>query len=96
LEKLFGVMMSLYRGTPNKGEWIVACLEGAWPKLLGDQLAAVCRPAAFHGAELVIEICDRNWEDAIEHIQPALLEKLRAVTAGEVATLSIKKTDLKK
>ena len=89
-------MMSLCRGTPNKGEWVVACLEGAWPKLLGDSLAAVCRPVAFHRAELVIEICDRNWEDAIEHIKPALLEKLRAVTAGEVATLSIKKSVLKK
>jgi hypothetical protein len=96
LEQLFGVMMSLYRGTPNKGEWVVACLEGAWSKLLGDRLAAVCRPVAFHGAELVIEICDRNWEDAIEHVQPALLEKLRAATAGEVAALSIKKPDLKK
>jgi hypothetical protein len=96
LEQLFGVMLSLNRGTPNKGEWIVACLEGAWPKLLGDRLAAVCRPVACHGAELVIEICDSNWEDAIKHIQPALLEKLRVVTAGEVAALSIKKPDLKK
>jgi hypothetical protein len=78
---------------PNKCEWVVACLEGAWPKLLGERLAAVCRPVAFHGAELVIEICDRNWEDAIENIQPALLEKLRAATAGEIATLSIKKAD---
>jgi hypothetical protein len=89
-------MLSLYRGMPNKSEWVVACLEGAWPKILGDRLAAVCRPVAFHGEELVIEICDHDWEDAIKNIQPALLEKLRAVTSGEVASLSLRKAGFQK
>ena len=92
MEPLFGVMLSLYREMPDKGGWVVACLEGAWTKLLGDRLASICRPVAFHNAELVIEICDRDWEDAVKNVQPALLEKLRAATAGEVASLCIRKT----
>jgi hypothetical protein len=93
LDQLFGVMFSLGRGMPNKSEWVIACLEGAWPKLLGERLAGVCRPVSFRGAELVIEIRGRDWEDAIKNIRPALLEKLRAATAGEIASLSIKVAD---
>jgi hypothetical protein len=83
-------MLSLYRGMPNHGEWIVACLEGAWPKLVGDRLAEICRPVAFQNSELEIEIRDRDWEATVRSIQPELLKKLRIATSGEVASLSIK------
>jgi hypothetical protein len=83
-------MLSLYRGMPNHGDWIVACLEGAWPKLVGDRLAEVCRPVAFKNSELEIEILDRDWEDAVKSVQPELLKKLRTATSGEVTALSIK------
>ncbi len=83
-------MLSLYRGTPNHGEWIVVCLEGAWPKLVGDRLAEICRPVAFHNSELEVEILDPDWEDAVRSIQPELLKKLRTATAGKVAVLSLK------
>jgi hypothetical protein len=93
-------MLALYRGTTSHGEWIVACLEGAWPKLVGDRLAEVCRPVAFQNSELEIEIRDRDWEDAVRSIQPELLKKLRTATSGEVAALSLKNatdsTDSKK
>jgi hypothetical protein len=89
VERLFGTMLSLYRGTPNHGEWIVACLAGAWPKLVGDRLAEVCRPVAYKNSELKIEISDRSWESAVKSIQPELLEKLRTATSGEVTALSI-------
>jgi hypothetical protein len=84
-------MLSLFRGTPDNGDWIVACLEGAWPKLLGDRLAAVCRPVSFKGAELVIQIADRGWEDAVTNLQPELLKKLRDATDGKILSLSIAK-----
>jgi hypothetical protein len=84
LEKLFGVLFSLYRGTPNHGEWVVACLRGAWPKLLGDRLAAVCEPASFDGSTLVVKILDPQWEEAVRSVRPELLKKLRSATAGEV------------
>jgi hypothetical protein len=91
LDQIFGVSLSLFRGTPDNGEWIVACLEGAWPKLLGDRLAAACRPLSFKGAELVIEILDRDWEDAVKNLQPELLKKLRMATDGKISALSITK-----
>jgi hypothetical protein len=90
LERLFGAMMSLYRGMPAHDEWIVACLEGAWPKLVGDRLAEICRPVAFKNSQLEIEIRDRNWDVAVRSIQPELLKKLRIATSGEVTALCIK------
>jgi hypothetical protein len=90
LEQLFGLILSLYRGKPNQDDWVVACLEGAWPRLLGDKLAAICRPASFKGSELVIEISDSEWEDAVKSVQPALLEKLRTATEGRITALSLR------
>lgn len=74
---------------PNRGEWVVGCLQGAWPRLLGDRLAAVCRPASFDGSTLVIEAIDDQWRETVKGIGPTLLEKLRAATAGEVSRISI-------
>jgi hypothetical protein len=91
LEQAFSVLFSLYHGTPDRGEWAVSCLEGAWPKLLGDRLATVCRPVAFRNSELSIELLDPAWEDALRNIQPALLEKLQAATAGEVRSIIFRK-----
>jgi hypothetical protein len=89
LEKLFNVLVLLHRGTPKHGEWVVACLEGAWPGLLGERLAAKCRPVRFEDSELVIEMLDSDWATAINGVKPVLLEKLRAATAGEVKTIAV-------
>jgi hypothetical protein len=88
LEPLFGVLFSLFKEKPNHGQWVIACLEGAWPKLLGDRLAAVCRPARFENADLVIEILDSEWDSAVKSVKGALLDKLRAATADEVKTIT--------
>ena len=82
------VIYSLYKGQPNHGQWVVACLEGAWPKLLGARLAAACRPAFFEKSDLRIEIFDQEWEQAARSVKQALLEKLRAATASEVKSIS--------
>jgi hypothetical protein len=89
LEKLFGVLFSLYQGTPRHGELVIACLEGAWPKLLGDRLATVCKPASFDGSTLVIEVLDHQWEEAVKSVRPALLERLHSATAGEVSRIIV-------
>jgi len=89
LEKLFGVLFSIYRGTPRHREWVLACLQGAWPKLIGEKLAAVCKPASFDGSALAIEVLDRQWEDAIRSVRLALLDKLQSATAGEVTRISV-------
>ncbi len=89
MEKLFGVLFSLYQGTPRHGEFVVACLQGAWPKLLGDRLATVCEPVSFDGSTLVIEVLDHQWGEAVKSVRPALLEKLRSATAGEVKKIVV-------
>jgi hypothetical protein len=89
LEQLFGVLLSLHRGTASYGDWVIACLSGAWSRLLGDRLAAACRPARFDGSKLVVEVLDSDWTEAIKSVQPELLEKLKAATAGEVKSVSV-------
>jgi hypothetical protein len=88
VEPLFGVLFSLNKGKPNHGEWVIACLQGAWPKLLGERLAAVCRPARLEGTDLRIEILDPSWESAVKSVKAALLDRLRDATADEVKTIS--------
>lgn len=88
LQKLFGILFSLNRDRPEHDKWVLTCLEGAWAKLLGDKLSAVCRPAAVQGSELVVEILDRNWEEALQSVKPEMQEKLRIATAGEIKRIS--------
>jgi hypothetical protein len=88
LEPLFGVLYSLYKGQPNHGHWVVSCLEGSWPRILGERLAGVCRPVSFENSDLRIEILDREWDKAMQSVKQALLEKLRAATASEVKSIS--------
>lgn len=67
----------------------MACLNGAWPKLLGERLAAVCRPIRFENSRLVVEIIDKEWMEAVKDVKSALLDKLRSTTAGEVRAIAI-------
>ena len=90
MEKLFGVLFSIYKGTPRHGEWVIACLQGAWRVLVGEPLARVCRPCAFSDSRLVIEITDPNWEGALRATETELLQKLRKATDGEVSSVSFK------
>jgi hypothetical protein len=88
MEPLFSVLFSLYKGKPNHGEWVIACLRGAWIRLLGERLAAVCSPARLEDSDLRIEILDEGWESAVKSVKRELLDKLRAATANEVKTIS--------
>ena len=83
------MLFSVFRGTPKQGEWVITCLQGAWPKIIGDRLAAVCTPASFDGSTLVVEVNDRRWEEAVGDVQAALLDKLRLATAGEIKEIRI-------
>ena len=94
MEPVFGMLFSLFKEKPNHGQWVIACLEGAWPKLLGDRLAAVCRPVRFENADLLIEILDSEWDQAVKSVKPALLEKLRAATANEVKTITFSRQSI--
>ncbi len=90
MEPISTVLFRIYRGTPQHSEWMIACLEGAWTRLVGETLARVCRPLEFHKSNLVIEILDRDWEGALKSTRRELLEKLRRATGDEVQHLSFR------
>ena len=87
MKPLGDVLFGLYRGTPQNGEWVVACLEGSWAGLLGDRLAAVCRPYCLEGGCLVIEITDRSWADALQGMATELCARIGSATRNEVRQL---------
>ena len=89
MEPVSGVLYSLYRGSPGYGDWVVASLAAAWPGIVGERLAGRCRPVRFRQAELVVEVQDRVWAEALRGVQPRLLEKLRGFTAGAVGDMSV-------
>jgi hypothetical protein len=90
MERISSVLFKIYRGTPQHAEWMVACLQGAWPALVGERLAQVCRPVAFSKSTLVIEILDRDWESALKSTKRELLDKVRRATENEVLEISFR------
>ena len=91
MKPLFSVLLGIYRGTPRHGNWVLACLQGAWAKLVGDRLAAVCRPFCLKDGELIVEILDQDWEEAVKGVESPLQQKLETVTMGIVKKLSFRR-----
>jgi predicted nucleic acid-binding Zn ribbon protein len=89
LEPVSGVLFSLYRGTPQHEEWIIACLQGAWKGIVGERLAEMCRPSAMKGTELIVEITDASWMKTLKGVKRNIAEKLRTATSGEVKSISL-------
>ncbi len=90
MEHVFGVILSLHKGTPKHGEWVIACLRGAWPKLIGDRLASICRPVIFDGGQLTIEIEDTMWEKPLDSIKSDLIQRLGSVSSGLINDVCLK------
>lgn len=88
MESVSELMFSLFRDTPRDREWMLACLEGAWQGMIGGRLARVCRPAAFRGSSLVIDILEPEWEEALRGVRGDLLERIRAGTGGRVQRIT--------
>ena len=89
MDRAFDILFSLQRGTPRHGQWVVECLKGSWPVLVGDKLAGVCRPADLTDTVLTVEVTDRAWRDTVRGLQSELQDKLFSVTGGEVKRLKI-------
>ncbi len=84
MEPLSKVLFGLFRGTPRHAEWVIACLEGAWPNLVGERIAGVCRPAHFGDSRLTVEILDPAWAEPLRDMMPELLLRIREGTGNEV------------
>jgi hypothetical protein len=82
------LLFNIYRGTPQHPEWVVACLQGMWPTLLGEGLDRVCRPVAFADGRLRVEILDPGWEEAIRSSAEEIAQRVRAATGDEVRQIS--------
>jgi hypothetical protein len=83
------VVYSLYRGTPHHSGWIVACLTGAWCGIMGERIAAACRPVSLRGNELVVEVTDGAWFPALSGMKNELLRLIRTATGGAVGQLTL-------
>ena len=88
MEPVSKVLYTLYRGKPIHGRWVVACLEGAWPKLLGERVAQACRPLSWEDYRLVVEVVDPVWTESLESIREDMLERIRTATNDEVRRLT--------
>ncbi|MBN2318602.1 MAG: DUF721 domain-containing protein [Acidobacteria bacterium] len=89
MDRAFDILFSLQRGTSRHGLWVVECLKGSWPRLVGDKLAAICRPANLKDTVLTVEVTDGAWLDTVRGLQAELQDKLSSVTGGEVKKLKI-------
>lgn len=87
MEPLSRILFGLFRGTPRHDEWVVSCLEGAWPSLLGERIAQVCRPSSFGNGRLTIEIRDPDWNEPLRKMEAELLLRIGKGTGGEVTEL---------
>ena len=90
MEPISPILYSLFRGTPRHSDWVLACLQGAWPGLLGSKLARVCRPCRFDQGRLGIEVLDQSWTEALRACEPEVLQKVRTATGGEVHSVFFK------
>jgi predicted nucleic acid-binding Zn ribbon protein len=88
MEPISTVLFSLFRGSPRHGDWVVACLEGAWPAIVGEGIARVCQPASCAGATLIVSVTDAAWEKVLTSMKDELQAKIRLATGGEVQELS--------
>ena len=90
MEPLSRILFSLYRGTPQHGPWVVACLEGAWAAILGDKLARVCRPVSWENYRLTIAVPDQEWSESLQGLKEDLLARIRHATGHEVRQISFR------
>ncbi|MBN2242922.1 MAG: DUF721 domain-containing protein [Acidobacteria bacterium] len=89
MDRAFDILLSLQRGTPLHGQWVLECLKGSWARLVGAKLAAVCRPAVLKDSVLRIEVVDGSWLDAVRSLQAELQDRISGATRGEVKKLKI-------
>ena len=93
MDSLRDVLFALFRGTKHHDTWVTSCLEGAWPSLLGERIARICRPVNLRHGELTIEVRDSAWKEALFGMKDDLLRRLRSASGGEVTDLRVRIRD---
>ncbi|HEX5983335.1 MAG TPA: DUF721 domain-containing protein [Solirubrobacterales bacterium] len=67
----------------------LAATQAAWSKAVGEQLAAVARPASERDGTVTIECADAIWAQELEMMQGTLLDRLRQ-EVGEQAPRALR------
>ncbi len=60
-----------------------------WTELVGDQIAAHCRPLKLDGGVLVVEVDDPAWATQMKFLHSEVIERLRAGGGMAVERLDI-------
>ena len=50
----------------------------------------MCRPAAVHGRELVVEVSDADWLPILSGMKLKLLERVHSVTGDDVLQITFR------
>ena len=87
MEPISDILLSLYRGTPEHATWMVAYLQGAWPALLGERIAAACTPVDWRAHTLFVRTKDEYWRDSLQKLKQELLARVQRATGNEVRDL---------
>ena len=62
----------------------LAWLEGRWPALVGEQLAAHTRPARCSGGFLKVSVDGKDWQDQIGGLEKELRDRINAAWGREL------------
>lgn len=59
-----------------------ATLTGRWRDVVGDDLAARCRPTRFEGGVLTVAADDQVWATQLEYFRPAIRDRANRLLAS--------------
>ena len=72
----------LSRSLSGMGAQPLVSVFTEWPKVVGDTLAAHCRPLSLDGTKLVIAVDEPAWATQIRYLETELLRRLAQVVEG--------------
>jgi predicted nucleic acid-binding Zn ribbon protein len=67
----------------------LAAVQGAWDEVVGERIAAVARPLAERGGEVLVGCSDSVWAQELDLMQEQLLRRLRE-RLGEQSPASLR------
>ncbi len=72
----------LSRSLSGMGAQPLVSVFTEWPKVVGDTLAAHCRPLSLDGTKLVIAVDEPAWATQVRYLETELLGRLAEVVEG--------------
>ena len=72
----------LTRSLSGVGAQPLASVFTEWPKVVGDTLAAHCRPVSLDGTRLVIAVDEPAWATQVRYLEVELIARVAEVVGG--------------